>query len=162
MGLGDLLAALERDADAEVRAVRTSADEDAARIEAEAARQCAASLADALRDITERERATHAAALAEIEQRHRRAVLEARAAVLARVHERLCAVLPSLVDDALRARFASAAAAFGPGTRRDVATGVVIEHPSGTRVEASLEAVLATAWPRLAGDALVLLEGAAP
>lgn len=160
MALGDLLAALERDADAEVRAITAAASDDAARIEADAARRCAAELADALRDLTERERARHAAQVAEHELAHRRAVLEARAAMLDRVRARMRELLPGLVDDTLRARFAAAASAFGDGARRDVPTGVVVTLADGTLVEASLEAILASVWPRLAGDALALVGGA--
>lgn len=160
MALGDLLAALSRDAEAEVRATTSAAEQDAAQIEAEAARHCNARLAAAIAEIREGERAKHAASIVETEHRQRRAVLEARAAMLGRIQNAVRAILPALVDDELRARFAAAAAAFGDGTRRDVPTGVVIELAGGTRVEASLEATLATVWPRLAGEALAALEGA--
>ncbi len=160
MALADLLAALARDADAEVHAAADAAARDAEKIEAEAARQCVVRLEAALREITERERAKHAAHLAETTQRCRRAVLEARAAMLERLRSALRDILPSFVDAELRARFAEAASAFGDGARRDVPTGVVIELDGGTRVEASLEATLAVAWPRLAAEALALVDGA--
>lgn len=159
MAIGDLLTALERDADAEVRATAVAADADAARIEAEAGRRCAERLAAAMRDITTRERAISDARLAEATRRHRRQILETRAAMLERLRAAVRERLPALVDDALRARFATAAAAFGEGTRRDVPTGVIVERADGTQIEASLEAALAGAWPRLSADVLAAIEG---
>lgn len=159
MALSDLLVALQRDADAEVRALATAAAEDAARIDADAARTCAARLAEALRDLSAHEQDKHRAQLADAERRARRVVLEARAAMLTRLHDAVRALLPGLVDPALRARFAAAAAAFGEGARRDLPTGVAIDLPDGgPSIEASLDAALDGAWPRLAGEALGLIE----
>jgi vacuolar-type H+-ATPase subunit E/Vma4 len=162
MALGDLLAAISRDADAEVHRTLAPAEQDAAQIDADTARYCSARLAEAMRDLTARERTKHTVRLVEVEHRHRRAILEARAAMLERLREAVRARLPALVDDALRARFVAAASAYGEGTRRDVPTGVVIELDDGTRIEASLETTLDTAWPRLAGEALALIEGRRP
>jgi vacuolar-type H+-ATPase subunit E/Vma4 len=157
--LGELLATLERDADVEVRATTAAAKDEAARIEAEAGRQCAERLAQAMREITVRERAKSESRLAEATRHHRREILEARAAMLARLRVTVRAILPSLVDDATRARFAAAATAFGEGMRRDVPTGVIIERADGTSIEASLDAALESAWPRLAAEALAAVEG---
>jgi len=162
MALADLLRALERDAEAEVRTVTEAAAADVARLEAEAARQGAARLAAALQELADREHLASSGRLADVERRHRRAVLEARREMLARVRAAACAKLPALVDDALRARLAAAAAAFGEGTRRDTATGVIVELADGTLVEASLETVLDGAWPSLAGEVLREVEERAP
>lgn len=160
MALGDLLAALSRDADAEVRSTTAAAEQDAAQIEADTARRCNTALSDAMRDITERERAKYAARIAEQEHHHRRAILEARFSMLERLRAAVRERLPALVDHELRERFASAAILFGDGIRHDVPTGVVIELADGTRIEASLEATLEREWPRLAGEALSLIDGA--
>lgn len=159
MPIGNLVTALEHDADAEIRATAAAARDDAARIEAAAAKQCADRLAEAMRGITERERARGDAVLAEAVRRHRREILEARAAMLERLLAAVHAELPPLVDADLRARFAAAARAFGEGTRRDVPTGIILERADGTVIEASLEAALEGAWPRLAAEALAAIEG---
>jgi vacuolar-type H+-ATPase subunit E/Vma4 len=158
VALSDLLLALQHDADLEVRALETAATHDATRIEAEAARTCATRLAQALRELAEHERTAHGGQLVEVERRHQRTVLEARSAMLARLHAAVKSQLPGLVDDAVRARLAAAASAFGEGTRRDVPTGVIVELADGTVVEASLAAVFERSWHRLAGEALRLIE----
>jgi hypothetical protein len=66
--------------------------------------------------------------------------------------------LPSLVDDALRARLAAAAVAYGDGTRRDTPTGVVIDLADGTRIDATLDAALDRSWSRLASEAVALVD----
>lgn len=158
MALAELLLALQRDADAEVRAIEIAASEEAERIDADAARVCAARVATAVHELSAREQDKGSVHLAEVERRHRRLVLEARAAMLARLNEAVRAQLPGLVDAPLRARFAVAAAAYGEGTRRDLPTGVVIDLPDGPTIEVSLDSVLDGAWPRLAGEALRLIE----
>jgi vacuolar-type H+-ATPase subunit E/Vma4 len=158
MALADLLLALQRDADAEVHAIETAASEEAARIDADAAQVCAARLAAAVRELAVHEQDKGSAHLADVERRHRRVVLEARAAMLARLNEAIRACLPGLVDPPLRERFAAAAATYGEGTRRDLPTGVVVDLPDGPTVEVSLDSVLDGAWPRLAGEALRLIE----
>ena len=67
MALGDLLAALARDADAEVHRTLASAEQDAAQIDADTARYCSARLAEAMRDLTANERTKHTARFVEME-----------------------------------------------------------------------------------------------
>lgn len=158
MPLGDLLAALERDANAEMRATTAATDTEIARITVEAARERADRLALAVHEITAREEAAAQLRLAAAARDHRRATLVARAAMLARVQTSVRAALPALVDAALRARFVRAAAAYGDGACRDTPTGVVIDLADGTRIDATLDAALDRAWPRLASEAVVLAD----
>lgn len=158
MPLADLLASLERDAADEIRAVTALADADVARIDAECARACGDQLAAAVRTATEEQRAAADTQLAEAERRWRKSVLEARAAMLARLRDAVRAELPALVDEALRARLAAAAAVHGEGTVRQVPTGVIVELPDGTRIDATLDALLDRLWPRLAGEALAAID----
>jgi vacuolar-type H+-ATPase subunit E/Vma4 len=158
VAIGDLLATLERDADAEVRATAVAAAAEIARIAEQSVRARDDALAIAVREATEREQALARVQLADVARRRRRTVLVARAAMLARVHAAVRAVLPTLVDGALRARLAAAAAAYGDGVRRDTPTGVVIELPDGTRIDATLDAALDRSWNRLASEAVALVE----
>lgn len=158
MPLGDLLEALKRDADAEVRAVTAAADADVARIDAESVRACSDCLAQAVRAATEEERVVAEARLAEADRRHRREVLEARAAMLERIRAAVKDELPRLLDDALRAKLRAAVDAYGEGTPRETPTGYVIELADGTRIDATLDAVLDRVWPRLAAEAVVLVD----
>jgi vacuolar-type H+-ATPase subunit E/Vma4 len=158
MPLADLLGALERHAADEASAIAAAADADVARIDAASARACSDCLADAIRIATDEARALAGAQLAEAEQRRRRSVLEARAAMLDRIRAALAGELPSLVDPALRERLAAAALTYGEGTVRQVPSGVVIERADGMRIDATLEALLDQQWPRLAAEALALVE----
>ena len=158
MPLGELLQALERDADAEARAVTAAAEADVARIDAESARRCGEELARAVRAATEEQRLAADARLADAERQRRREILEARAAMLGRIRAGVHEELPRVIDDGLRAKLAAAAGEFGEGTSRDTPTGVVVELADGTRVDATLDAMLERAWPRLAAEALALVD----
>jgi len=158
MPLGELLQALERDADTEARAVMAAAEADVARIDAESARRCGEELARAVRAATEEQRLAADARLADAEHHRRREILEARATMLARIRTAVHEELPRLVDDVLRAKLAAAAGEFGEGTLRQTPTGVVVELADGTRIDATLDAVLERAWPRLATEAVALVD----
>jgi vacuolar-type H+-ATPase subunit E/Vma4 len=182
VALADLLSALERDTQAEVRAILAAGAADAARIDEEStaarAEQIARAAAPAIADL----RAADEARLAEITHRARADVLAARAAMLERIRAATRAELAGLVDTRLgdglitaalacagaepgvlrcAPALASAARAAAPATLRvevdaAVATGVVVELASGTQIAATLDAFLEREWPRLACEALAL------
>lgn len=158
MPLADLLATLERDASAEASAITGAAATDVARIDEESARATREALARAVRTAAEAQQLTADARLAAARQTHRRAVLGARAAMLERLREAVRAELPGIVDAALRARLLAAAQTYGDGTVHEVPTGVVVELADGTRIDATLEAALERRWPRLAAEALHILD----
>ena len=158
MPLADLLATLEHDAAAEARAIAGAAAADVARIDEESARVTREALARALRSVADAHQSTADAQLAAARQANRRAVLGARAAMLERLREAVRAELPGLVDAALRARLLAAAQAYGDGTVHEVPTGIVVELAGGTRIDATLEAALERRWPRLAAEALTILD----
>lgn len=158
MPLADLLGAIERDASDEVRAIAVAADAEVARIDAASDHACSDCLANAIRVATEEQRALAATRLADAERRQRRAVLEARAAMLERIRVAIGDELPGLVDAPLRAKLVAAAATYGDGTLRETPTGVIVERADGTRIEATLAAMLEVGWPRLASEALVLVD----
>lgn len=152
MSLADLVQALERDAAQQIRVLLDTAAASAAQLEARAARQ---------RDDT----STHAldtwraACRAQADDREataRRAararVLVARATMLERVHAALLAMLPDYASQTRQAlRRAALACTTDPAASvQDVATGVVIELPTGTEIVATLEALVDREWPRLA------------
>ncbi len=177
MPLGELLHALKRDADAEVRAITAAGAAEVARIDAASTCACTDRLAIATRAFTDELQAAADADLATVERRTKRDVLVARAAMLERIRDAIRAELPPALDRALATRLLDAALAYaGPGTVRcapDVVvppradltvvvdpsvTGVVLELANGTRIDATLDALLERAWPRLAAEALVLVE----
>ena len=182
MALAELLTALERDTEAEIRAILVAGTADAARIDEDSARTRAARIAsDAAPAIADR-RAADEARVAEAGHETRAVVLAARAAMLARIRAAVQAELPALVDARLGAALIAAAIAcaggeagvlrcvpalaevaraVAPATLRievdaAVATGAIIELASGTQIAATLEAFLDREWPRLACEALAL------
>lgn len=162
MPLADLLGALERYATDEARAIAAAAEAEVARIDAASVHACGDCLAEAVRIATDEQRALAGTVLADVDRRRRRAVLEARAAMLERIRAAVRDELPALVDAALRAKLTAAASAYGDGTLREVPTGVIIERADGTRIDATLEAMLDRNWPRLAGEALALVDQERP
>lgn len=154
MALAALIETLERDTDAEVHATMDAARAEAERIERASANACDDRCAAATHAFTEELRAAADAQIAIVERIARRDVMITRAELLARVREAVCALLPSVLDDTLRAKLHEAA---GDGARA-VPTGYVAELPDGTLVEATLDAVLDRAWSRLAPEAIALVE----
>jgi hypothetical protein len=153
MPLSDLLQVLRADADLEVRDVMVARDAEIARIDAESLHACSERVHDAMSKLALERRAVADAEIAAIERAARTRTLFARAAMLDRLREAVRAELPSLVDEAFRAR----ARASLSGSR-DVPTGVVAELSDGTLVEATLEAVLDRAWPQLAAEAVTTVD----
>jgi vacuolar-type H+-ATPase subunit E/Vma4 len=184
MALAELLRMLEDDAAAEVRAITSAGAAEAARIESEAARARTERLANATTAFAAERRAAADAELAAVTRAARADVLDARAAMLDRIRSAVVGELPdlltgdpelgrALVDAALACvgdepgilrcgpSLAGAARASAPAAIRvevgpDLATGVVIELAAGTRIDATLAAVLERAWPALACEALTL------
>jgi vacuolar-type H+-ATPase subunit E/Vma4 len=182
MALADLLTALDRDAGAEIRAIHAEAAAEVARIDAGAGRARADRLAAAVAAIRAERGAEAGERLAAASHRARAEVLAARAAMLDRLRAAVAGRLPAVVagDPALGARLIAAALACTgdePGTLRcgpalvpaarsvappairvepdpEVTTGAVIELATGTRIEATLAALLERAWPGLACEAL--------
>ena len=188
MGLPELLAALERDARAEMERLAAGAASEAAALTAAAAdaagRREASELAAARRELA----AAEAAALAEATREERLAELGARAELLARAAAAAATAAataePALPPAAVGALLA-AARRYLPGAGvavrcppalaaavhervsswawRVEETGgeplAAIETASGTRVELGLAAVLASRWSALAPGVLRALEG---
>lgn len=182
MPLPDLVRALERDTEAEVRAILAAGEAQAAQLEADGARARADLLARDAAEAATQHQARAATQLADVARASRHEVLAARAAMLARLREAVDAALPHLLaaDPRLGASSLTAALACadaGPATLRcaptllaaaraaapptitvvadpEVATGVVLELASGTRVDATLATLLAREWPRLACEAI--------
>ena len=160
MAIVDLLATLERVAGDETHALRAVADADAAGIDAESARVREQRLAAAIRETTDGQRAIAEGRCADAQRAHRRATLDARAAMLARIREAVRAELPALVDEAVRARLRAALSRHVDDTAvvHETPTGFVAELAGGTRVDATLDAILEHAWPRLATHAIALVD----
>jgi vacuolar-type H+-ATPase subunit E/Vma4 len=160
MPLGDLIAALERDAGVEVSAALASAAADAARTETSAQHARADRIASELATARAEQQAVHDARLAGITHRARVEVLRARGAMLERLLPAVRAALPELARDPRVARAlrdaAQACAGESPGQLQETPTGVVIELASGIRIDATLDAVLDREWPRLAPLALTI------
>ena len=184
MALAELLRVLEHDAATEVAAIRAAGAAEAARIDADSAAARGERVADALAAFAAQRRAALDAELAAVTRDARARVLAARAAMLDRIRGAVLGELPGLVagdPELAQAVVAAALACVGdePGTLRcapplaelaraaappairveldaAVATGVVIELPSGTRIDATLAALLDRAWPTLACEALAL------
>ena len=188
MGLPELVAALERDARAEVGRLAAGAAAEAAGLTAAAAeaagRREAAELASVRRELA----AAESAALAEAAREERLAELGARAELLARAAATAAtaaaAAEPTLPPAALAALLAAARRYLpGPGVAVRCAPALVpavrervsgwawrvegargeplaaIEAATGTRVELGLAAVLASRWSSLAPGVLRALEG---
>jgi len=161
MPLGELIEALERDANAEVTAELAAAAAEAARTDAVAARARADRIASALATSRAEQHAVHDAHLAGATHRARTEVLRARAAMLERLRPAVRAMLPELARDPRVARVlrdaAHGCAGESPGRVEETPTGIVIELDSGTRIDATLDALLEREWPRLAPVALALV-----
>lgn len=149
MALHELLRAIERDAASEASAVLDAARAAAAALEAEAARERTELVARTSRQHADVAQRAADARIAAAERAARTRVLAARAEMLERVRGAIAAQLPARAD-AMRDTLARAAVRFGEGTRRDEPTGVTIELPSGTRVVATLAALVDRDWPQLA------------
>lgn len=178
MAMGELLRALERGASDEARAIVAASAAEVAAIDAEAARACAERRREDRTAITASLEPAADARVAAAARAARTAVLDARAAMVARVQAATRARLPDLVAaqaetlgprlvaDALDAagpaptgvlRCAPAlepfARAAAPPTLRVIVdpavTGAVIELGAIT-IDATLDALLDRAWPELA------------
>lgn len=184
MALAELLRVLEHDTAAEVRAIAAAGAGEAARIESEAAGARSERVSRAIAVFAAERQAAADVELAAATRGARADVLAARAAMLDRIRDAVLGELPDLLagDPALgRAVVSSALACVGdePGTlccaprladlarasappairvevEPNVATGVVIELATGTRIDATLTALLDHAWPALACEALTL------
>jgi len=182
VALADLLRSLERDATAELRAIDEAGAAEAARLDAETARRRTERLATTVAELTATRAATDELALAAARGHARGRELTARAAMLARAREAVRAALPAALATEPRLGEAVVAAALGatgdeagvlrcapaivaaaraaapPAIRVEpdpaLATGAVIELASGTRIDATLDALLTRTWPALACEAL--------
>lgn len=179
MAIAQLLDTFARETDDEIRAVLAAGDVDAARIAAEAARERAARVTAEGAASSALRRATADAEVAAALAAARARVLAARTDMLARLRAAVDAELPAhvarvaaaLVADAIECAggepgvlrcapaLAAAARAAASGELRveidpQIATGAIVELASGTRIDATLAALLAREWPRLACRAL--------
>jgi vacuolar-type H+-ATPase subunit E/Vma4 len=184
MALAELLRSLENDTAAEVRAITAAGAGEAARIESDAARARSERVAGAIAAFADERRAAADAELAAVIRGARAEVLAARAAMIDRIRGAVLDELPGLLagDPELGQALVSAAlacvgdesgilrctplladparASAPPAIRVEiessVATGVVIELATGTRIDATLATLLERAWPALACEALTL------
>lgn len=99
MSLVELIARLEKDADARAAALEARVAQESAALEARAAEVRARRQADALEERRRQRRDRLEAALAEARRAHRRQRLEAQHAFVARVFARAAALLPELERD---------------------------------------------------------------
>lgn len=181
MALAELLATLERDGEAQVRAELAAAEADAARIEAAEGRARAERLTSAGSRVRAELRASADVQIADAMRAARTNVLAARAALLERLRPAVRAQLPDRTADIGDALVDAALAhARGGGELRcapalvarareralqaitvvadPTVTGVVLELANGARIEATLDAVLDRAWVQLAPAALTHVE----
>jgi hypothetical protein len=172
MPLANLIGALEQAAEAEALAVREAARVRVEQLEAEAARVRAERSAEAARSRGDVCQAEADQRLVAAQRATRARVLTARAELLERVHAavraRLLAAVPRVASDLAqaalacgdgRARCHPSLAPFVPGASVDEAlSGVVIDQPSGNQIVATLDALLAREWPRLAATVITLVE----
>jgi len=182
MALDELLGALERDTAVELAAIAATGDAEAAQIDAEAARARDERLAAVAAEHAAARRAAVERDLAEAARRARADVLAARARMLERLRAQVDAELPARLDDRVGSCLVAAALACvgddtgtlrcaptlverarggaPPGIRVTgdpaVATGAIVELSTGTRIDATLVALLEREWPRLACEALAL------
>lgn len=188
MALDELLRTLERDATAEADAIVAEARAFAAQLDESTARARQARDAADAAHATATAQAASDGARHDADHRARTQALTARAAMLARVRAAALAALPEALArhaEALGPRLVEAARACAgdaPGELRcapvlrehvgatalrvvedPALTGVIIALDRGVRIDATLAAVLARAWPRLAAAALATIDrGAAP
>lgn len=182
MALPELLRVFEHDTADEVLAILGAGEADSRTIDAEAARERREKITSAAA-ATALEHRKHADALiAAALHRARAVVLDARAAMLARLRASVEAELAERIAGDARLHAALLAAALAcattePGTLRctpalepearaaappnlrveadpAVATGVVVELATGTRIDATLLVLLDREWARLATEAV--------
>jgi len=184
MALSDLVTQFERETEAEIRAIRSAGDAAAAQIDGEAARVRAERIAVAGAAVTAELRAAADLEIGAVARRARGEILTARAAMLDRIRDAIRGELPGLVASDVRLgaslvaaaiactggdggelrcapALVEAARAAAPAALRvegdpAVATGAIIELSTGTRIDATLDALLDRAWPRLACEALAM------
>ena len=182
MALAELLRVLEDGTAAEVRAITDAAASEAAHIDADASARQSERVASAMAAFAAECRAAGDAEIAAANRAARADVLAARVAMLERLRAAVCEQLSGVVAGDLelgRALVMAALACVGdePGTLRcapviadiareaapaairvevepRIATGVVIELATGTRIEATLTTLLDRMWPTLACEAL--------
>ena len=182
MPLADLLRSLEQDAAGQVRAVLAHGEAAAEQVDTEATRSRDDQLARAAGEHRATCQCTADARIAQAQHAARTRVLEARAAMLARVLDDVRAALPASLPAAApalaRAAIAHAGAREGvvrctPAIVDDVRAaaaahlhveassavraGVVIDVAGGTQIVATLDALLEREWPRLAAALLAQL-----
>jgi len=153
MAIDELVAALEREAEAEIAAIRAAARDEADRLAAAAAARRAASTRAAVDVHRAGVQAGADAELAAATRRAMQEVLAARARMLDRLRAAITAELPGLADPAVRERLRAAARdAAGDGAIREGsdATGLRIEIEGGrVTIDATLSSLFARLWPRL-------------
>lgn len=182
MALAELLRVLEDGTTAEVRAIAEAAAGEAERIDAEALARRTERIANAIAAFAAARRAAGDGEIAAVSRAALADILAARGAMLDRIRSAACAQLPRVLAGDPALRRAVVAAALGcvggeAGTLRcspaladiaraaapaairveatpDVATGAVIDLASGTRIDATLAALLERVWPALACVAL--------
>jgi vacuolar-type H+-ATPase subunit E/Vma4 len=184
VALEELMAALERDAGAQIREILAAGEAEAAHVDAEAARARADRIATTIAASADERRIAGDLEVAVAARRGRADVLGARACMLERIREAIAGELPKLVADNPRLGASLVAAALSyvgaePGVLRcppalaeparstapsgidvvidpAISTGAVVELATGTRVDATLVALLERAWPSLACEALAM------
>ena len=159
MALSDLLDVFERDTDGEIRAITSAGAGEAARIVRDAEHAAAERIAAALATYRAQRVADADAELSAAIRSARQRVLVARAAMLERLRVAIANELPArYARDPELATVLEEAARSCAGSEAieltEAPTGTVLELASGTRIDATLDAVLARAWPRLACEAL--------
>lgn len=183
MALPELIEAFERDTQAEVAAIRSAVEAEIRTIDAEASRARAERIASAAAATAVEHRAQADADVAAALHRARAEIYTHRSAMLRRLRAEIERHLPSLLDSAVGdalLRVAIACAGDEPGMLHctpvlalrarvlappslqvvgddAVATGVIIELASGTRIDATLARLLDREWAQLSGEAVRLL-----
>lgn len=177
MALAELLAAIESEGAAQVRAVLAEGDAAAATVGADAQRARNARIDSERRAWSAQRQRVADVEIAEAAQHARAEMLSARSAMLDRIRDEICALLPGLVAETGRALLdAALACAGGPGVARcapqlapllppelrsepdPTLSGIEIELATGTRIVATLDALLEREWHALAAVALELAE----
>ncbi len=188
MALPELIEAFERDTEAELAAIRAAVEAEIRAIDAEAARARGERIASAAAATAVEHRAQADADVAAALHRARADIYTHRTAMLGRlraeVERHLPALLESAVGEALL-RVAIACAGDEPGTLHctpilsvrarvlappslqitgddEVATGVIVELASGTRIDATLVRLLDREWPQLSGEAVRIIAKETP
>ncbi len=188
MALSELIEAFERDTEAELASIRTAAEAEIHAIDAEAARVRGERIASAAAATAVEHRAQADADVAAALHRARADIYTHRTAMLSRLRHEVEMHLPALLDSAVGdalLRVAIACAGDEPGTLHctpilalrarvlappslsvagddAVATGVIIDLASGTRIDATLARLLDREWAQLSGEAVRLIAKEAP